>query len=69
MIYAACGFFSDLSNANLDLADLNGTDLNGTDLSGADLTGADLSGAVNLTKDQVDSARIDGKTRLPARLS
>ncbi|MFD6994118.1 hypothetical protein [Streptomyces sp. NPDC059943] len=38
-------------------------------LDGADLRNTDLSGAVNLTKDQVDSARVDGKTRLPASLS
>ncbi|MFJ5223924.1 pentapeptide repeat-containing protein [Streptomyces sp. NPDC088400] len=57
------------TQAALGRSDLRDTDLSGANLSGADLSGADLSGAVNLTKNQVDSARIDGKTRLPARLS
>ncbi|WP_237285783.1 pentapeptide repeat-containing protein [Streptomyces niveus] len=60
---------ADLSDAVLGYADLSGADLSGADLSGADLRDTDLSGAVNLTKDQVDSARVDGKTRLPASLS
>ncbi|MFI6697008.1 pentapeptide repeat-containing protein [Streptomyces sp. NPDC050433] len=75
---------ADLSDANLTDTDLTDTDLTGTDLRGANLSranlretnlrdallhGADLSGAVNLTKNQLNSARIDGKTRLPARLS
>ncbi|MCX4967125.1 hypothetical protein OHA98_20480 [Streptomyces sp. NBC_00654] len=37
-------------------------------MRGADLTGANLRDAWNLTKEQIDSALTDGKTRLPAPL-
>ncbi|MEV0775555.1 pentapeptide repeat-containing protein [Streptomyces sp. NPDC050433] len=58
-----------LSRTTLANADLTGAGLSEAGLSGADLLNADLSGAENLTKEQVDSARVDGTTRLPASLS
>ncbi|MGW6310148.1 pentapeptide repeat-containing protein [Streptomyces niveus] len=68
-----------LDSANLTGADMRNTDMRGAYLTGADLTdaylidaslrGANLTGAENLTRMQVDSARTDGKTRLPAGLS
>ncbi|MET9479896.1 pentapeptide repeat-containing protein [Streptomyces sp. NPDC006638] len=57
-----------LSGADLTDAQLHNTNLKGANLSGADLRDTDLSSVVNLTKSQVDSARVNGKTRLPARL-
>ncbi|MEV4997535.1 pentapeptide repeat-containing protein [Streptomyces niveus] len=59
---------ADLSGADLSGANLSLADLSGADLSHADLSGADLSDA-KLTRKQVDSARVDGETRLPASLS
>ena len=69
---------SDLSNADLTLANLRGaglskanlrnTDLNLADMHGAFLRGADLSEAKNLTQSQIDSAKGDEHTKLPAGL-
>ena len=50
-------------------ADLTGADVTGADLRGADLRGADLRGALFLIQSQLDAARGDGATRLPAALS
>jgi len=66
-----CG--ADLRGAYLIAADLRGCDLAGVDLLGADLRdarleGADLSDAVFLTQPQVDAAKGDGSTRLPAAI-
>jgi uncharacterized protein YjbI with pentapeptide repeats len=52
---------ADLSGANLLEADLRGADLRG-----ANLAAADLSGSLFLTQPQVESARGDQATRLPA---
>ncbi len=70
---------ADLRRASLRGALLVGARLNAADLSGADLTGADLRGAglaaarfdtaIFLTQAQMDSAKGDGRTRLPAGLS
>jgi hypothetical protein len=70
---------SDLRGANLrgalmvgsDLrgADLRGADLIGADLRGADVRGADLSGSLFLTQPQVDAARGDDRTGVPAGLA
>lgn len=70
---------ADLRGANLRGAYLIGTDLRGADLTGADLTGADLrgadlgrarvAGALFLTQAQLDSARGDGHTTVPAALT
>ncbi|MCI3222569.1 pentapeptide repeat-containing protein [Streptomyces sp. NP-1717] len=60
---------ADLSGADLKDVDLDGVALLDTNLSGANLAGADLRGARHLTKEQLNSARVDGKTRLPASLS
>jgi uncharacterized protein YjbI with pentapeptide repeats len=57
-----------LIGADIAGADLRSADLIGADLRGADLGGADLTGAIFLTQAQVDSARGDVATRLPARL-
>ncbi|MEU6080331.1 pentapeptide repeat-containing protein [Streptomyces sp. NPDC047108] len=54
--------------ARLRNADLRGADLIGADLRDADLRGADLTGSVFLTQPQVDAARGDAGTRLPAGL-
>ncbi|TDB89296.1 pentapeptide repeat-containing protein [Actinomadura sp. 7K534] len=54
--------------ADLRRADLRAADLIGADLRDADLRGADLTGAVFLTRAQLDSARGDSRTRVPAAL-
>ncbi|GLZ81100.1 hypothetical protein Afil01_59070 [Actinorhabdospora filicis] len=51
--------------ADLRGADLTRADLTGADLRDADLRGANLSGALFCTQAQLDSARGDGRTRLP----
>ncbi|RFA10285.1 hypothetical protein B7R54_14510 [Subtercola boreus] len=66
-----CG--ADLRGAYLIAADLRHVDLAGVDLLGADLRdarleGADLSEALFLTQAQVNAARGDGDTALPAAL-
>ncbi|MEV4629453.1 pentapeptide repeat-containing protein [Micromonospora sp. NPDC049523] len=55
---------ADLSGADLGLADLIGADLRG-----ADLRGADLGDSIFLTQFQVNAARGDDNTRLPAALT
>ncbi|WP_428831350.1 pentapeptide repeat-containing protein [Actinomadura chokoriensis] len=52
--------------ADLRGADLRWADLIGADLRDADLRGADLTGCLFLTRAQLDSARGDAGTRLPA---
>lgn len=54
---------ADLSGATLHRADLIGADLRDTDLRGAD-----LSGALFVTQMQVQAARGDASTRIPAAL-
>jgi len=58
-----------LIGADLRKADLRTADLIGADLRGADVRGADLSDALFLTQFQVNAARGDDRTRLPAVLS
>lgn len=55
-----------LVGADLRGADLRLADLTGADLRGADLRGADLSTALFLTQSQLDAARGDASTRIPA---
>jgi len=55
--------------ADLTGADLRLADLTGTDLRDADLRGADLSTSLFLLQSQLDSARGDASTRLPAALT
>ncbi|MFF4383165.1 pentapeptide repeat-containing protein [Kitasatospora sp. NPDC001547] len=55
---------ADLSGADLRLADLVGADLRDADLAGADLTTA-----LFLTQAQLNAARGDATTRLPAGLT
>ncbi|WP_329100446.1 pentapeptide repeat-containing protein [Micromonospora sp. NBC_01699] len=57
-----------LIGADLRGADLRLADLIGADLRGADLSGANLAGSIFLTQFQVNAARGDGNTRLPAAL-
>lgn len=54
--------------ADLGRADLRSADLLGADLRDATLAGADLTGALFVTQPQVNAARGDHRTRLPARL-
>lgn len=76
-------FHADLLGADLSGADLSGADLSGADLGGADLGGAALSGAhldgadllgddlsrnFTLTQPQLDEAKGDASTKLPAGL-
>ncbi|MGF7234106.1 MAG: pentapeptide repeat-containing protein [Frankia sp.] len=57
-----------LIGADLTRADLRTADLIGADLRDANLTGADLTGAIFLTPSQLDAARGDRSTTLPAGL-
>ncbi|MEN3540340.1 pentapeptide repeat-containing protein [Microbispora sp. ZYX-F-249] len=58
-----------LIGADLRGADLRWADLIGADLRGADLGGADLTGSVFLTQVQVNAAKGDEATKLPAGLT
>jgi uncharacterized protein YjbI with pentapeptide repeats len=58
-----------LIGADLRRADLSLADLTGADLRAADLRGARLADALFLTQSQLDAARGDAATRLPARLT
>lgn len=65
---------ANLRGAYLIAADLRGADLRAADLIGADfrdadLKGADLTGSIFLTQVQVNSAKGDEHTKLPALLS
>ncbi|WP_246098303.1 pentapeptide repeat-containing protein [Rhodococcus spelaei] len=67
-----CG--ADLRGSCLIAADLRGSDLTAVDLLGADLrdarlAGADLSAALYLTQPQVNAAKGNADTRLPAGVS
>ncbi|MGW0790011.1 pentapeptide repeat-containing protein [Streptomyces sp. NPDC002911] len=54
--------------ADLSGADLREADLIGADLRDANLCGADLTGALFLTQPQLNAARGDGATKIPAAL-
>ncbi|USX54247.1 pentapeptide repeat-containing protein [Lentzea sp. HUAS12] len=58
-----------LIGADLTNADLSRADMIGADLRGADLSGADLGTCLFLTQPQVNAARGDARTKLPAALS
>lgn len=58
-----------LIGAELRRADLTLADLTGADLRDADLRGADLAASLFLTQPQLESARGDADTRLPASLA
>ena len=58
-----------LIGADLRGAGLHSADLTGADLRDADLGGADLTGSLFLVQAQLDTARGDAGTRLPASLS
>ncbi|HEU5004065.1 MAG TPA: pentapeptide repeat-containing protein [Actinomycetota bacterium] len=55
-----------LVGANLQGLDLGAADLTGADLRGADLRGAGLGACLFVTQSQIDSARGDTRTRIPA---
>ncbi|EKN71612.1 pentapeptide repeat-containing protein [Neobacillus bataviensis LMG 21833] len=55
--------------ADLREADLRVADLIGADLRDADLCGANLTGSIFLTQAQINSAKGDMATKLPASLS
>ena len=59
---------ADLRNANLSKAHLQDARMAGADLQEANLGGADLLDATGLTFDQVASAQVDDRTRLPLYL-
>jgi len=56
---------ANLRGANLKGANLSAADFYNTNLRKANLKGANLDRAFNLTCDQIESAVIDKKTRLP----
>jgi uncharacterized protein YjbI with pentapeptide repeats len=63
-----------LERANLSRADFSDAILRNADfkdaiLEGTILSGADLTGAKNLTKDQLQKAILDPKTKLPDEFS
>ncbi|PZS26781.1 MAG: hypothetical protein DLM59_17625 [Pseudonocardiales bacterium] len=58
-----------LVGADLRGADLGGADLLGADLRGADIGEADLRGSIFLTQSQLEAARGDARTRLPASVT
>lgn len=58
-----------LLGADLRGADLRGADLTGADLRGADLRGADLTGALFVVAAQLEAARGDARTQVPAGLT
>lgn len=58
-----------LIGARLRSADLRVADMTGTDLRGADIGGARLGTAIFLTQAQVDSAKGNAATELPASLA
>jgi len=58
-----------LIGADLRRADLRTADVTGADLRGARLGGADLRGALFLTQAQLDAAKGDRSTRLPATVT
>jgi hypothetical protein len=60
----ACLIGADLRGADLDLADVTGADLRG-----ADLSGARLARTLFLLQSQLDAARGDADTALPATLT
>ena len=55
-----------LVGADLRQADLRGADVIGADLRGADVRGADLRDALFLVPPQLEAARGDAETRIPA---
>ena len=60
---------ANLRGALLIAADLRAADLIGADMRDTDLSGADLTGAIFLTQPQLNSAKGDADTQLPAWLS
>ena len=61
--------FANLQGANLVFANLQGADLFRANLRGADLQGANLTEAKDVTREQLDEACGDDKTKLPHYLT
>jgi len=59
---------ADLTNARADGADLSEAHFRGAVLTHARLYNAELTGALNLTQGQLDVARGNLKTKIPANL-
>jgi len=55
-----------LIGADLRGANLSRADVTGADLRDADLSGADLAGSIFLTQSQLDAAKGDAGTKIPA---
>lgn len=55
--------------ADLREADLNGTDFIGADFRNTDLSGADLTRSIFVTQSQINVAKGDSRTKLPASLT
>jgi hypothetical protein len=60
--------YANLSGAELMGANLQGANLSTTNLSGANLRGADLQDTRGLTRKQIATAKLNGKTKLPSGL-
>jgi uncharacterized protein YjbI with pentapeptide repeats len=59
---------ANLTGANLLAVTLTGAELAGINFMGADLAGANLNHAKGLTYEQIRSAAIDTKTKLPPEI-
>ncbi len=57
-----------LIGADFTNADMRNSDFIGADMRDADLSGADLTGSIYLTQMQVNSAKGDAQTKVPALL-
>jgi hypothetical protein len=60
---------ADFWEAHLQMANLCEAHMEEAVLTGAHLEGADMSGAVGLTREQIDQAITDAKTKLPDHLA
>jgi len=58
----------DVTNTDLERSDVGDSDMTGVTLKGAILHSTNLAQTVNLTAEQVNSAKIDKKTALPPYL-
>jgi len=59
---------ANLAHADCSFVDFRGADFRRANLKGTILKGADLRGAINLTREQLAEAIVDGSTLLPDEL-